>query len=183
MAQVSRRIFLYLIPSFISGLIIETAEAAKGEKINKKKATPKPSPKKATPKPSPKKSTPSPSLTKSATSSPSPSPSPSKTAEGVFIAKSADLEFRQTKVFSIKDSFGISSNYSLTRTTKGVVAFDMTCTHAGAPTFLKGPELHCPAHGSIFNPEFGSVIRGPATEPLKSYPTIESAGEIRIIIP
>lgn len=169
----SRRIFLYLVASFIPSIINETAEAAKSKKKIKRKATPVPSPKKSTSSPSP---------TKSATSSPSPSPSPSKTAEGVFIAKSADLEFRQTKVFSVKDSFGISSNYSLTRTTKGVVAFDMTCTHAGAPTFLKGRELHCPAHGSIFNPEFGSVIRGPATEPLKSYPTIESAGEIRIII-
>jgi nitrite reductase/ring-hydroxylating ferredoxin subunit len=48
---------------------------------------------------------------------------------------------------------------------------------------LNGTQLHCPAHGSLFNPESGEVIRGPAFEPLKSYKTVEVNGEIRIIIP
>jgi Rieske Fe-S protein len=42
--------------------------------------------------------------------------------------------------------------------------------------------LRCPAHGSIFNPENGEVVLGPAVEPLKSYRTIEVNGEVRIII-
>ena len=47
---------------------------------------------------------------------------------------------------------------------------------------ISGSQLKCPAHGSIFNPESGEVVRGPALEPLKSYRTIEANGEIRIVI-
>jgi nitrite reductase/ring-hydroxylating ferredoxin subunit len=47
---------------------------------------------------------------------------------------------------------------------------------------LSGTQLKCPAHGSIFDPETGAVIRGPALDPLKSYRTIEENGEIRILI-
>jgi nitrite reductase/ring-hydroxylating ferredoxin subunit len=103
--------------------------------------------------------------------------------EGIVIAKSSDLAFRQSKLFFLKDSFGISTGYSLTRTSRGVVAFDSKCTHAGAPTLMSGSQLKCPAHGSIFNPESGEVVKGPAVTPLKSYKTIEVDGEIRIVIP
>ena len=99
-----------------------------------------------------------------------------------MIAKSGDLLLRQTKIFFIKDSFGISTGYSLTRTSRGIVAFDTRCTHAGALCALSDGKLNCPAHGSIFDPENGEVVRGPATEPLKSYRTIEAQGEIRIVI-
>ena len=120
-------------------------------------------------------------LFRSPTSSTSASPSQSKAVEGVVIAKSSDLVLRQSKIFFLKDSFGISSGYALTRTSRGVVAFDIRCTHAGAPTFLSGGKLQCPAHGSIFDPETGQVVRSPAVEPLKSYRTIEANGEVRII--
>ena len=102
--------------------------------------------------------------------------------EGVFIAKSSDLPMRQTKVFFLIDSFGIPTSYSLLRTSNGIFAFDTRCTHAGAPTSLSGGQLKCPAHGSIFNPETGQVVSGPAMDPLKSYRTVEANGEIRIII-
>jgi nitrite reductase/ring-hydroxylating ferredoxin subunit len=62
------------------------------------------------------------------------------------------------------------------------MAFDSKCTHAGVPTLISGSQLKCPAHGSIFNPESGQVVRGPAVEPLRSYRTIEAGGEIRIVI-
>jgi Rieske Fe-S protein len=139
------------------------------------KPTPTPKKKKPSPTPTTKKPTPS--------KSPTPSPSPSKITEGIVIAKSSELAIRQIKVFFIKDSFGISTGYSLTRTSRGVVmAFDSKCTHAGVPTSVSGSQLKCPAHGSIFNPENGAVVRGPAVEPLKSYRTIEADGEIRIVI-
>lgn len=48
---------------------------------------------------------------------------------------------------------------------------------------MNGSQLKCPAHGSIFNPENGEAVRGPAVAPLKSYKTIEVDGEIRIVIP
>jgi Rieske Fe-S protein len=151
-------------------------------KPNSPSATP--SSKKATSSSRPKPSKEITSATPSNTSTDASSPQATQTAtpEGVVIAKSAELILRQTKVFSLKDSFGITTSYSLTRNSRGVVAFDTRCTHAGAPCVLSESLLRCPAHGSVFNPESGEVVLGPAVEPLKSYRTIEVNGEIRIVI-
>ena len=167
MSQISRRLFFLLL-----GALIPVVSSNKTNSATKKKPTPTPKKKKAKPTPASKKPS----------ASPEAKPTPSTVIEGVFIAKSADLKLRQPKVFYLKDSFGISTGYSLTRTTKGVVAFNTRCTHAGAPTNLSGARLLCPAHGSIFNPENGEVIRGPALDPLKSYRTIEINEEVRIVI-
>ena len=186
MTQISRRLFLLLWGVLVPGALNQHSDAATTKKPSptpsKKKSTPTPTKKKATPTPTSKKPTTSPTATSASKTSPSAQPSPSKSLEGLAIAKSSDLALRQTKVFYLKDSFGISTGYSLTRTTRGVVAFDVKCTHNGVPTNVSGMQLKCPAHGSIFDPETGQVIRGPAVEPLKSYKTVESDGEIRIII-
>jgi Rieske Fe-S protein len=175
MSQISRRIFFVVLAALLPGMGTDAAGASKTTK-------PTPTPKKKKPsKPSPTTKKPTPS--KSPSASATPSPSASKVTEGVFIAKSSDLAIRQSKIFFLKDSFGISTGYSLTRTSRGVVmAFDSKCTHAGVPTSISGSQLKCPAHGSIFNPENGEVVRGPALEALRSYRTIEADGEIRIII-
>ena len=199
MAQSSRRIFLLLTGALLLGAIVQKTEV-----LSKKQSLPTPKPTDPLPTPTKRKAiasaTPTPSKeSKSATPTPSKesksatpttsakessSPQPTQTAnvEGVVIAKSADLALRQTKVFSLKDSFGISTSYSLTRTSRGIVAFDTRCTHLGAPCVLSESLLQCPAHGSVFDPENGEVVRGPAVEPLKSYRTLEVNGEIRIII-
>jgi nitrite reductase/ring-hydroxylating ferredoxin subunit len=174
MGQISRRVFIVVLAALLPGMAKDAAEAAKT-------TTPSPKPKRKKPSPTPSAKKPTPS--KSATVSPKASPSASKVTEGVVIAKSSELAIRQTKIFFIKDSFGISTGYSLTKTSRGVVmAFDSRCTHAGVPTSVSGSQLKCPAHGSVFNPENGQVVSGPALEPLRSYRTIETNGEIRIII-
>lgn len=187
MVQMSRRLFFLLLGAVIPGIVEENSEAATSKKPSptptSKKSSPSPTPKKTSPTPTPKKSSSAPSSPSASKTSASASPSQNKLLEGVVIAKSSDLTLRQSKIFFLKDSFGISSGYSLTRTSRGVVAFDVSCTHAGAPTFLSGSKLQCPAHGSIFDPESGQVFRGPATDPLRSYRTIEVNGDIRIIIP
>jgi len=192
MTQSSRRIFLLL-----TGVLLLGAIAQKTEVLNKAEPSP-------TPKPTPNPKTPLPTQTRGSmaesssakpskkASSPKPAdipaevPSPQVTQtenlEGVFIARSDELFLRQTKVFKLKDSFGITTGYSLTRTSRGIVAFDTRCTHAQAPCILSESLLRCPAHGSEFDPESGEVLRGPAVEPLKSYRTIEANGEIRIVI-
>ena len=174
MGQISRRVFFVVLAALLPAIASDSAEGSKTTK-------PMPTPKKKKPSTPSNSKTPTPS--KSPTVSPKASPSPSKVTEGVVIAKSSDLAIRQTKLFFIKDSFGISTGYSLTRTSRGVVmAFDSKCTHAGVPTSISGSQLKCPAHGSIFNPENGEVVRGPAVEPLRSYRTIEADGQIRIVI-
>lgn len=183
---------------FIAGAINQRFEASSTKELSPT-PTPKPSnePTETTEDPSPtppdKKVSPSstdtadqeiktPTPKTSPDETPVPQDSESKAEEGVVIAKSSELILRQTKVFYLKDSFGIPTGYSLTRTSRGVVAFDTRCTHAGVPSVLIGTQLQCPAHGSIFDPESGEVLVGPALEPLRSYQTLETNGEIRIFI-
>jgi Rieske Fe-S protein len=192
MAQSSRRIFLLL-----TGVLLIGAIAQKTEVLKKADTTPTPNPTPDTkslspsptksdapqsPTPKPSKKTTSPTPTASPTEAPSPQATQTEILEGVFIAKSDELILRQTKVFTLKDLFGISTSYSLTRTSRGIVAFDTKCTHAFAPCVLSESLLQCPAHGSVFDPENGEVLRGPAVEPLKSYRTLEVNGEVRIIL-
>ena len=192
MAQSSRRIFLLLTGVLLIGAIAQKTEVLKKADTsptpkptpNPKSLSPSPTQSQAlqSPTPKPSKKTTSPTPTASPTESPSPQATQTEILEGVFIAKSDELILRQTKVFTLKDLFGISTSYSLTRTSRGIVAFDTKCTHAFAPCILSESLLQCPAHGSVFDPENGEVLRGPAVEPLKSYRTLEVDGEVRIIL-
>ena len=190
MTQSSRRVFLVLAGAVLLGAIVQRSKVLNNEEIllepNPKNPLSTPTEKKAiaspTPTPKPTKSTTAPTPTSSPTAPPTPQATQTAATEGVVIAKSDDLVLRQTRVFSLKDSFGIPTSYSLTRTSRGIVAFDTRCTHAGAPCVLNQSQLQCPAHGSIFDPENGEVLRGPAVEPLKSYRALEVNGEIRIVI-
>ena len=52
-------------------------------------------------------------------------------------------------------------------------AFADTCTHQGcslADGELVGTTVTCPCHGSQFDVTTGDVLRGPAREPVQSYP-------------
>ena len=192
MAQSSRRIFLLLTGVLLIGAIAQKTEVLKKADTtptpkptpNPKSLSPSPTKSEApqSPTPKPSKKTTSPTPTASPTEAPSPQATQTEILEGVFIAKSDELFLRQTKVFTLKDLFGISTSYSLTRTSRGIVAFDTKCTHAFAPCVLSESLLQCPAHGSVFDPENGEVLRGPAVEPLKSYRTLEVNGEVRIIL-
>jgi nitrite reductase/ring-hydroxylating ferredoxin subunit len=54
------------------------------------------------------------------------------------------------------------------------------CTHRGGPLSegkLDGSTVTCPWHGTQFNVCTGAVLRGPATEPIKTYRVIVE-GEI-----
>ena len=192
MAQSSRRIFLLLTGVLLIGAIAKKSEVLKKAEPS---PTPKPTPNPKSPSPTPtkgeavqsptakpSKKTTSPIPTDDSAEIPSPQATQTQTLEGVVIAKSDELVLRQTKIFKLKDSFGITTSYSLTRTSRGIVAFDTRCTHAQAPCILSESLLRCPAHGSVFDPESGEVVRGPAVEPLKSYRTLEANGEIRIVI-
>ena len=192
MAQSSRRIFLLLTGVLLLGAIAQKSEVLKKAEPS---PTPKPTPNPKSPSPTPtkgkavqsptakpSKKTTSPTPTDNSAEIPSPQATQTQTLEGLVIAKSDELVLRQTKIFKLKDSFGITTSYSLTRTSRGIVAFDTRCTHAQAPCILSESLLRCPAHGSVFDPESGEVVRGPAVEPLKSYRTLEANGEVRIVI-
>lgn len=54
----------------------------------------------------------------------------------------------------------------LTRTGDTVKALSAKCTHKGCAVGVKGKELVCPCHGSVFAPGTGAVRKGPADAPL-----------------
>jgi nitrite reductase/ring-hydroxylating ferredoxin subunit len=57
------------------------------------------------------------------------------------------------------------------------------CTHRGGPLSegkLDGSTVTCPWHGAQFNVCSGAVLRGPATEPIKTYRVIVEGGIGRV---
>jgi nitrite reductase/ring-hydroxylating ferredoxin subunit len=70
-------------------------------------------------------------------------------------------------------SFKIKGHEILAVNVEGkIFCLDGRCTHAGAPLSegtLDGEVLTCPWHYSQFNITNGTVLRGPAYKPLKSY--------------
>jgi nitrite reductase/ring-hydroxylating ferredoxin subunit len=62
-------------------------------------------------------------------------------------------------------------------------AFGDICTHQGcslADGQLDGTTVTCPCHGSEFDVTTGEVLRGPALEPVRSYPVRIEDGLLRV---
>lgn len=60
----------------------------------------------------------------------------------------------------------------ITQPTEGdFKAFSASCTHQGTLVDeVQEGGIHCPNHGSLFSPDDGSVVQGPAT---KALPTVD----------
>jgi 3-phenylpropionate/trans-cinnamate dioxygenase ferredoxin component len=71
-------------------------------------------------------------------------------------------------------AFGVRGNrIAIARVGDAFYAFGDTCTHQGcslADGELAGTTVTCPCHGSQFDATTGDVLRGPAGEPVRSYP-------------
>ena len=100
----------------------------------------------------------------------------------VRVLESAELEVGKTKVVNAPDPSGGATSVVLTRTSSGITALRINCTHAGFPVGLVGAVLECELHGSRFNPETGAVINGPATRALTRYEAAESNGGIYVTV-
>ena len=74
----------------------------------------------------------------------------------------------------------------VTVTERGVRAWDAICPHAHfllEPGRLKqGRVLECPMHGACFDVDDGSVVEGPATEPLEPVELLVEDGAVLIRI-
>ena len=104
------------------------------------------------------------------------SPAATSTGKEVVVGKSTDVAVGESKEFkSVKVLF-------ITRSATGLTAIDAICTHMGCTVELNGKELDCPCHGSAFKASDGSVINGPATRSLKSYPAKDVSGNIVVTI-
>jgi 3-phenylpropionate/trans-cinnamate dioxygenase ferredoxin component len=71
-------------------------------------------------------------------------------------------------------AFGVGGNrIAIAKVGDEFYAFDDTCTHQGcslADGELRATTVTCPCHGSQFDVTTGDVLRGPAREPVRSYP-------------
>lgn len=68
----------------------------------------------------------------------------------------------------------------VTQPTEGAFkAFDARCPHQGCMVSdTQSEDLLCPCHGSLFSPDTGEVLRGPARSGLSEIPVKASDGQI-----
>lgn len=65
----------------------------------------------------------------------------------------------------------------------GFLTLSAKCTHAGCTVnFDGGSQFNCPCHGSQFNAEDGSVLRGPAARPLDAFDTTVVGDDVTITL-
>ena len=98
------------------------------------------------------------------------------------LGKSAGLSERVVSPYYVSD---LKRRVSVARIADKLYAFDDLCTHEGCQLSagkLIGTILMCPCHGSQFDITTGSVIRGPAKQPLMIYDAREEAGAIEVRI-
>ena len=118
------------------------------------------------------------------------------------IARTSDVEPGQVRAFEIGEDGAVAVGRSRipllkaagigrskeTRITLANVAgtfyaIDDTCTHSGCSLGdgkLDASTLQCACHGSRFDVTTGAVVRGPAEDPVRSYPVHVDNGEVQV---
>lgn len=93
---------------------------------------------------------------------------------GAKLDKSSRIKIGQTLIYSGQAASGQTLEVILTRTKKGLVALDGTCTHRGCTVGLdkEQKKIVCPCHHSVFDPSSGAVILGPNGSPKNSIPPL-----------
>ncbi|MGI5272204.1 Rieske (2Fe-2S) protein [Nonomuraea sp. CA-218870] len=100
---------------------------------------------------------------------------PAKKKKPKALADTSDIPSGQGKIFKNQDVV-------VTQPSEGEFrAFSATCTHQGcAVASVSNGVINCPCHGSQFSIEDGSVVQGPASEPLAEKKINVSGGKIRL---
>jgi nitrite reductase/ring-hydroxylating ferredoxin subunit len=94
------------------------------------------------------------------------------------VAALEDLASQELAAYDV-----IGKRIAIARVGDAFYAFGDTCTHQGcslADGELDGATVTCPCHGSQFNVTNGEVLRGPAREPVPSYPVRLEAGDLQV---
>jgi nitrite reductase/ring-hydroxylating ferredoxin subunit len=97
---------------------------------------------------------------------------------GEFTTGLDELGDRELAAFDVG-----SRRIAIAKVDDAFYAFGDTCTHLGcslAEGQLAGTTVTCACHGSEFNVTTGEVVRGPAREPVASYPVRLENGALRI---
>ena len=105
-----------------------------------------------------------------------------QTATTVRVLDATALAVGASRVVNVSDPRGGTSGVVVTRTSSGISAFRVNCTHAGYPVERRGAVLECDLHGSKFDPATGEVVNGPATRALTRYSAREADGGIFVTV-
>jgi nitrite reductase/ring-hydroxylating ferredoxin subunit len=117
------------------------------------------------------------------------------------VARTTDVEPGQVRAFEIRErgaeavgrsripllkAAGIGrrkGRITLANVAGTLYAIDDTCTHRGCSLGdgkLDGSTLQCACHGSRFDVTSGAVVRGPAEDPVRSYPVQVANGDVQV---
>lgn len=107
---------------------------------------------------------------------------PVQTSTTVRVLDATALAVGASRVVNVSDPRGGTSGVVVTRTSSGISAFSVNCTHAGYPVERRGSVLECDLHGSKFDPATGEVVNGPATRALTRYSAREADGGIFVTV-
>jgi len=84
----------------------------------------------------------------------------------VRVGSAKDVNNNEMRVFDVA-----GTKVNVTSASGHLYAFDDTCTHRGcslAEGKLDGTTVTCPCHGSQFDVTSGTVLHGPAHQPVRS---------------
>ena len=104
----------------------------------------------------------------------------SKAATKTLLCSSKDVPMNKSVVFQGEDPSGNQTEVGITRTKKGLFAFNAICTHTGCGTQPQGRNFFCQCHSSLFDGTTGKRLKGPAQRPLMKYKVVEEKGNIYI---
>ncbi len=95
------------------------------------------------------------------------------------VGSAGEVEEGQAKAFEVGDAV-----VAVARVGGTLYAFSDVCTHRGCNLSqggeIDGTTIECECHGSAFEMTDGSVVSGPATEPLAVFGVREEGGELQV---
>jgi nitrite reductase/ring-hydroxylating ferredoxin subunit len=98
----------------------------------------------------------------------------------VKVAELKDLPRGARKKIKVEDHNVLLLNHN-----GEIYAIDEKCTHLGCSLSkgkFMGNNFECPCHGAVFSIALGTVVKGPATEPIAVYQVSVENGMITIKI-
>ncbi len=92
-----------------------------------------------------------------------------------------DLTDTQNSALLTAGGFVIRNNVIIINSGGNYIALSSVCTHSACQVTYNANDnnLPCPCHGSLFSTN-GSVMNGPANDPLETYPVTENGDVLEI---
>lgn len=96
----------------------------------------------------------------------------------ITVSRASELGAGEVKAFKVADL-----KIAVAKVGEQLYAFGDTCTHRQCPLSkgeLEETIVTCPCHGSQFDVSTGAVVRGPAEDPVDSYPVRVEGDAIQV---